>query len=58
MNLIGNGALRGLGNDKKRLKTDKLACMRALSLSLSLCFPSPFEEKDLQLNLVTAAAQL
>lgn len=56
MNLIGNGALRGLGNDKKRLKTDKLACMRVLSLSL--CFPSPFEEKDLQLNLVTAAAQL
>lgn len=48
---IGNGARKQLGNNK-RLKTDKLA------LSLSLCFPSPFEERDLQLNLVTAAAQL
>jgi len=52
MNSIGNGALKGLGNNKKRLKTDKLA------RALSLCFPSPLEEKDLQLNLLTAAAQL
>lgn len=48
MNSVGNGALKGLGNNKKRLKTDKLA----------LYFPSYFKEKDLQLNLITAVVQL
>lgn len=41
MNSVGNGALEGLGNNKKRLKTDKLA--------LSL-FSLSFKEKYLQLN--------
>ena len=50
MNSIGKGALKGFGSNKTRLKTDRL--VRAL------CFPSPFKEKDLQRNLVTAAAQL
>ena len=49
MNSAGNGAREGFGRNKKRLKTDKLALVH---------FPSPFKEKDLQLNLVTAAAQL
>ena len=48
MNSAGNGAREGFGRNK-RLKTDKLALVH---------FPSPFKEKDLQLNLVTAAAQL
>lgn len=48
MNLIGNGALKRRDNNKKRLKTGNTA----------VCFFSPFKEKDLQLNPVTAIVQL
>lgn len=49
MNSLKNRALKGLENNNKRLKTDKLA--------LSL-FSLPLQRKGLQLSLVTAAAQL
>lgn len=54
MNSAGNGALEGFGSNEKRLKTDRLAPVH----TLGSVFPPPFKEKDLQLNLVTAAAQL